>query len=102
MVRRHIATSLVGLSAGMHHRLKGSSGRSEHGASEDMDVRTRTDPTLPAQRVYVYFNNDTGGAAVRDADRLGALLGHDPVGAQVGRTRSVTQVGPAGNSNRLD
>jgi uncharacterized protein YecE (DUF72 family) len=30
---------------------------------------------LPAQRVYVYFNNDPGGAAVRDADRLSALLG---------------------------
>lgn len=31
--------------------------------------------TLPVQRVYVYFNNDPGGAAVRDADRLAALLG---------------------------
>jgi uncharacterized protein YecE (DUF72 family) len=32
---------------------------------------------LPADRVYVYFNNDQGGAAVRDADRLSALLDLD-------------------------
>ena len=29
---------------------------------------------LPADRTYVYFNNDPGGAAVRDAERLAALL----------------------------
>jgi len=29
---------------------------------------------LPADRTYVYFNNDPGGAAVRDAERLTALL----------------------------
>jgi uncharacterized protein YecE (DUF72 family) len=29
---------------------------------------------LPADRIYVYFNNDAGGAAVRDAERLEALL----------------------------
>lgn len=29
----------------------------------------------PAQDVYVYFNNDPGGAAVRNAVRLGMLAG---------------------------
>jgi uncharacterized protein YecE (DUF72 family) len=29
---------------------------------------------LPANPVYVYFNNDQGGAAVRDAERLTAML----------------------------
>jgi uncharacterized protein YecE (DUF72 family) len=29
---------------------------------------------LPARQTYVYFNNDPGGAAVRDAERLTALL----------------------------
>ena len=29
---------------------------------------------LPAERTYVYFNNDPGGAAVRDAEHLAALL----------------------------
>jgi uncharacterized protein YecE (DUF72 family) len=30
---------------------------------------------LPVQRVYIYFNNDVGGAAVRDARLLQQLLG---------------------------
>ena len=29
---------------------------------------------LPARDVFVYFNNDTGGAAVRDAQTLAGLL----------------------------
>ncbi len=31
--------------------------------------------SLPAREVFVYFNNDAGGAAVRDAVTLGQLLG---------------------------
>jgi uncharacterized protein YecE (DUF72 family) len=31
---------------------------------------------------YVYFNNDPHGDAIRDAERLGALLGHEPMLAQ--------------------
>ena len=30
---------------------------------------------LPASHVFVYFNNDPGGAAVRDAERMLRYLG---------------------------
>lgn len=42
---------------------------------------------LPARDVYVYFNNDTGGAALRDATTLTALLD--------ARTGSVAHTGAA-------
>lgn len=38
---------------------------------------------LPARDVFVYFNNDPGGAAVRDAERLVRSLGK--AGVEVGR-----------------
>ena len=36
---------------------------------------------LPAESVFVYFNNDPGGAAVRDAERFRAMLGGIPARA---------------------
>jgi uncharacterized protein YecE (DUF72 family) len=35
--------------------------------------------SMSAPAVYVYFNNDTGGAALRDASALSELLGYDGV-----------------------
>jgi uncharacterized protein YecE (DUF72 family) len=44
---------------------------------EKLRRRSHTIAALDADEVYVYFNNDPGGAAVRDAERLQRLLDPD-------------------------
>jgi uncharacterized protein YecE (DUF72 family) len=55
--------------------------RFHRGTSDGFDYPSRklrrwaeTIASLPARDVFVYFNNDPGGAAVRDAERLRATL----------------------------